>query len=176
MNILIRKATAQDIDHIVESYEELFLHERKYGAYTIWQPGIYPTRETAEKALAEDALYAAEQNGEICASIIANQTQPEEYGSISWKYCASHEQTLVIHLLCVRPSKAGRGLGKDMVRFAVERARQMNCTTVRLDTGLQNKPAIALYTKLGFELAGTLAMAVGGKILHNDHLFYELKI
>lgn len=173
---MIRKATSHDIDQVEKSYVELLLHEQKYGAYTAWQLGVYPTRKTAEKALSEGALYVMEQNGEICASIIANQTQPEEYNKINWKYSAPPSEVLVIHLLCVRPSKSGCGIGREMVKFAIEEARHMNCKTVRLDTGLQNKPAVALYTKLGFELAGTTTMFIGGLIPHNNHLFFELKI
>ena len=120
-----------------------------------------------------------EQDGEICASIIADNVQTEEYeeyDQIQWKYQAERDKVLVIHLLCVRPSKAGRGIGKEMVQFVVEKARCMNCKAVRLDTGAQNKPAAALYTKLGFELAGTSAMSIGGLISHNNHLFFEMAV
>ena len=86
-----------------------------------------------------------EQDGEICASIIADNVQPEEYDQIQWKYQAERDKVLVIHLLCVRPSKAGRGIGKEMVQFVIEKARCMNCKAVRLDTGAQNKPAAALW-------------------------------
>ena len=173
---MIRKGTLQDIDQVEDSYTELLLHEQKYGAYTIWKLGVYPTRATVEKALAKDALYVLEQDGEICANIVANQVQPEEYGKIQWKYQALPEEVFVVHVLCVRPSKTRCGFGKDIMQFAIEEAKSRNCKAVRLDTGSQNKPAIALYTKLGFELAGAAAMDVGGLITHNDHLFYELRL
>lgn len=173
---MIRKALLQDIDNVENSYIELLLHEQEHGAYTVWKLGVYPTRETAEKGLSQEALYVMELNGEICASMIINQIQPQEYNNVKWNYSAQPEEVLVIHLLCVRPSKAGIGIGKDMVKFAIKKARNMKCKTVRLDTGLQNKPAVALYTKLGFELAGTANMAIGGLISHKDHLFFEYKI
>lgn len=173
---MIRKAISQDIDQIEQNYIELLLYEQEHGAYTVWQLGIYPTRETAEKGVSEGTMYVMEQDGEINASIIANKVQPKEYDTIKWKYAAQPDEVLVIHLLCVRPSKAGRGIGRDMVGFVIEEAKHMNCRAVRLDTGLQNKPAVALYTKLGFGLAGTTAMAIGGLISHKDHLFFELKI
>lgn len=173
---MIRKATSQDIEQVENSYTELLLHEKEHGAYTVWQLGVYPTKTTAEKALSEDALYVMEQDGEICASIIANNVQPEEYGQINWKCQAEQSEVIVIHLLCVRPSKAGHGIGKELVQFIIEKARHMNCKTVRLDTGSQNKPAVSLYTKLGFELAGTSTMSIGGLIPHNNHLFFEIAV
>lgn len=173
---MIRKAVLQDIDQIEKSYEELLLYEKEHGAYTVWQLGVYPTRETAQKGLSEGNLYVMDQDGEICASVIANRVQPEEYGKIEWKYHAQPDEVLVIHLLCVKPSKAGQGIGKDMVQFIIGEAKRINCKTVRLDTGSQNKPAIALYTKLQFELAGAASMAIGGLLQHNNHLFFERKI
>ncbi|MDE6053320.1 MAG: GNAT family N-acetyltransferase [Lachnospiraceae bacterium] len=173
---MIRKAVSQDIDQIENSYTELLLYEMEHGAYTVWQLGVYPTRSTAEKALFEDTLYVMEEDGEICASIIANKVQPEEYERVCWKYQAGPDEVLVIYLLCVRPSKAGHGIGSELVQFVIKKAKSMNCKSVRLDTGSQNKPAVALYTKLGFELAGTGTMAIGGVISHRNHLFYEKKV
>lgn len=173
---MIRKAVSQDIDQVEKSYIEFLLHEQEHGAYTVWKSGVYPTRETAEKSFQDGTLYVMEQAGEICASIIADQVQPEEYDNINWKYDAPPDKVLVIHLLCVRPSKAGAGIGKAMVQFAVEEAKRQSCKSVRLDTGAQNSPAVGLYQKLGFEIAGTSSMAIGGLISHDNHLFFEKNI
>lgn len=173
---MIRKAELQDIDGVEKCYVELLLHEQEHGAYTVWQLGVYPTRETAEKALAEGSLYIMESAGEICASIILNQTQPPEYDRIKWKYPAKPDEVLTVHLLCVKPTSAGRGIGKQMVRFAFEEAKRLHCKTVRLDTGAQNKPAAALYEKLGFELAAASSMKIGGLLAHSSHLFFEKNI
>lgn len=173
---MIRKAMSQDINQVEKSYMELLLHEQEHGAYTAWKLGVYPTRETAEKGVTDGTLYVMEQNGEICASMIVNKVQPEEYGNIKWRYRVQPDEVLVLHLLCVRPSKAGCGIGKDMVQFAIEEGKRLSCSTIRLDTGAQNKPAAALYRKLGFELAGTTAMSIGGLIAHNNHLFFEKRI
>lgn len=173
---MIRKAALEDVRQVEQTYTELLLHEQAHGAYTAWKLGVYPTGETAKKAVSEGALFVLEQDGEIYASIIADQHQPAEYSSIDWKYPVEPENVLVIHLLCVRPSKAGCGSGKALVQFVIGEAKRKNCRAVRLDTGSQNKPAVGLYTKLGFELAGTSAMAIGGLIAHNHHLFFEFNI
>ena len=170
---MIRKANSTDIDQVESGYLELLRHEKENGAYTVWQEGVYPTRKTAETAFSDGSLYVMESGGEICASMIINQQQPEEYVNIKWKCQAENSEVLVLHLLCVRPSKAGQGIGTAMVRFTVEEARRRRCKAVRLDTGKQNIPAAALYTKLGFEIAGSAPMTIGGKIAHNDHLFLE---
>ena len=95
---------------------------------------------------------------------------------MDWKYSAEPDQILVLHLLCVRPSKAGRGTGRKMVQFVLDEAKRTGCLAVRLDTGAQNLPAAELYRKMGFELAGTGSMAIGGEIAHEGHLFFERKV
>lgn len=170
---MIRKAVSGDLDAVERSYTELLLHEREHGAYTVWQLGVYPTRATAEKALEEGSLYLLEREDQLCASIILNQEQPPEYGGVDWRHSAGPEEVLVVHLLCVRPSMAGQGAGKALVGFALEEGRRRGCRVVRLDTGAQNKPAASLYRAVGFELAGTASMAIGGVISHAGHLFFE---
>ena len=134
MNITVRKAQHQDIDAVDEAYTELLLHERKHGAYTVWQLGVYPTQETAEKGFADDSLYVAVVEGEICGSIIINQCQPEEYKTVNWAVPARSEEVLVIHLLCVRPSRSGLGVGRALVQYAIASAETLGCRAVRLDT------------------------------------------
>jgi len=173
---MIRQATLQDVDQIEEGYLELLSYEKTHTAYTVWKEGVYPTRQTAKDAVSKGTMYVKEEDEKIYASIIVDQMQPFEYESIKWKYQATKEEVLVIHLLCVRPSAAGKGIGKEMIRFVIDKSKSMNCKTVRLDTGSQNIPAKTLYTKMGFELAETKTMAIGGLISHHNHLFFELKV
>lgn len=171
--MILREAVASDLDDIEKGYQEHFAHERKYGAYTVFQEGIYPTRKVAETALQNRALYVCEENGAVLGSIILDRQQPDEYKKIDWKTKAPDEKVSVIHLLMVRPSAVGKGAGTSLVNYVIDIARKRSCIAVRLDTGGQNIPAASLYKKLGFRLAATAAMKVGGAISHNEHLFFE---
>lgn len=173
---MVRKAAATDMDGVEKSYMDLLAYEKEHEAFTVWQAGVYPTRATAEEGLKTGSLYVIEQAGEICASMLLNQIQPPEYRQIKWKHQVKEENVLVVHLLCVPPLKSGHGYGTEMMQFAVQKGKKMGCRTIRLDTGKQNTPAVALYTKLGFALAGTASMAIGGAIEHHNHLFFELNI
>ena len=103
----------------------------------------------------------------------ADRNQPDEYETIDWPSHAPAEKVMVIHLVMVCPEAAGKGIGSSLVKYALEKARQHSCETVRLDTGAQNIPAASLYKKLGFQLAETGTMKVGGVISHTGHLFFE---
>lgn len=170
---MIREATPLDMDGVEQTYSALLAHEQIHGSSTNWVPGVYPTRATAEAACKAGALYVLEEQGEICASVILNHTQSEDYRKIPWLYPAEDEEALVIHTLCIPPEKAGRGYGKAMVRYAVNLARETGCKVIRLDTWIGNKPAAALYQGLGFRYAGA------GEVLFQDRIpetlvFFEL--
>ena len=44
----------------------------------------------------------------------------------------------------------GSGLGRELVSFAIDRARERGCPRMELDTGADNAPAQGLYRSLGF--------------------------
>lgn len=52
----------------------------------------------------------------------------------------------------VDPGARGRGLGREMVLFALDRARERGCRRAELDVNEANTPALALYEGLGFAL------------------------
>lgn len=58
----------------------------------------------------------------------------------------------------------GRGLGKILFEFALEKAEQSNCNWVWLGVWEHNQKAQALYKKYGFEKFGQHEFAVGDKI------------
>ena len=54
----------------------------------------------------------------------------------------------------VREEARGTGLGRALVAFAIERARERGCRRLELDTGEDNAPAQGLYRSLGFRSHG----------------------
>ena len=170
---MIRKATFDDIELIEDTYNEHFKHEIEHGAFTIFKKGIYPTRKDAEKAVDVGTLYVYEENNSIAGSIIVDKVQPTEYTKIIWEQTFTNNEVMVIHLLMVRPSKAGKGIATSLVRYAMELAKNNSCKALRPDTGSQNIPALSLYKKLGFQIVETASMNVGNAIEHSGHLFLE---
>lgn len=173
---MIRRAEKKDINGVEQSYLELLEFEVAYGAFTRWEKDVYPTRETALKAFEEQTLHVYEEDGEIFASVILNQNQPEEYCKIKWSDVLPAEKVMVLHTLCVRPSKAGIGIATQMVRYAIDLAKKTDCEVIRLDTGRQNIPAIRLYEKNGFFIVGEAEIRLDGKIPNEGHVFMEWKL
>lgn len=134
---MIRQATAADLDQIADAYEEHFAFEETHPAqaFTVFKRGVYPTRRDAEKALADDGLTVYEEDGRILASVITSGQQPPEYANVVWQRALPAEAVRVIHLLMVRPSASGRGIGAQLMRHVENAARETGCAALRLDTG-----------------------------------------
>lgn len=170
---MIRKAVPDDLKFIEDAYNEHFSHEVQNGAFTVFRKGVYPTGKDAERAIATDSLYVYEKDGHIAGSMIVNRTQPPEYRKIAWSKPFQDNEVMVLHLLMVRPVMSGKGIATFLVMYAEELAKTSSCKAIRLDTGSQNTPAVALYRKLGFQIVCTASMKVGGAIEHGEHLFLE---
>lgn len=56
--------------------------------------------------------------------------------------------------LYVRPSHLGRGVGKKLALRVIESARTAGYVSMRLDTLDKLRPALSLYTGLGFQACG----------------------
>lgn len=59
-----------------------------------------------------------------------------------------------LNTLAVRPDLRRRGAAALLVGKLTEYARKSLCTAIDLEVNEHNAPAIAFYTKLGFEMAG----------------------
>lgn len=164
----IRRGTQADLDACAEIYGEHLDHEAAGVSYTNWKKGLYPTRATAEKALAAGTLYVCEEgDGTLSACANLNQIQPAEYEKIGWSIPAAPAEVLVIHTLVVRPGRAGQGRGRAFVAFAEALGRSKGCKVIRLDTYEGNTPARAFYPKLGYRAAGLTEFFFEGVIREN---------
>lgn len=171
----IRKAVPEDIPAIADTYERLLTFEKEHGTHSHWVLGVYPTAAVPKKAVPAGTMYVLREEEKICASMIFDHDQPPEYASISWNVEAPMEKVLVIHTLCIPPEQQGKGFGREMVRFARERGKQMGCTCVRIDTWLYNEPAQRLYRKCGFEAAGTGKILLHGRI-EEDQIYMDCSL
>lgn len=150
---MIRLAEERDLDRVDALYREL-LDREETVRHTNWQKDLYPTLAHARAAFEQGTLYVGEEDGALFGCVILNQVQPPEYGRIQWNFQAGPEEVMVIHTLCIHPDFAGRGKGKEFVRFCEEHARTKGWPVIRLDTYEGNFPACRLYEGLGYSYAG----------------------
>jgi ribosomal protein S18 acetylase RimI-like enzyme len=59
-----------------------------------------------------------------------------------------------VSMIAVDPESWGRGYGRTMTEFAIQRARQLGYERVQLWTQISNERAISLYESVGFRASG----------------------
>lgn len=160
--IMIRKATRRDIPAITRIYERIHAREEAGLGTTGWKRGIYPTEETARRALAGDELFVDEREGAVVAAARINRVQEPEYALCHWQYAAPEDKVMVLHTLTVDPEAAGQGVGSGFVAFYEQYARGNGCSCLRMDTNQINAPARALYKRLGYREAGIVPCDFNG--------------
>lgn len=152
--MIFRPALITDLDAVERHYTELLTREAETGrSSTNWSLGVYPTRQTAAAAQTAGTLWVLEREGQVVASVILNHHQDDFYADIDWQYPAPPEQVLVVHTLCIPPSLAGQGLGRECVSRIKQYAAATGCAAIRLDTWAGNTPAATLYQKTGLRCA-----------------------
>jgi len=158
----IRKANAADLSAVSAIYEAVIAAEERGEATVGWKRGVYPTRRTAEAALARGDLFALEEDGRILGCGIVNQIQVDVYAGAPWRFEAPDKAVMVLHTLAIDPSAARRGYGRRFVAFYEAYARAAGCAVLRIDTNARNLAARSLYQALGYREAAVVPAAFNG--------------
>ena len=148
---MIRKATEADIPAIVAIYNAV-LEEEEQGRYSIgWIRGVYPTENTARRAVYCGDMFVLESDGTVIASARINHEQMPAYAAVQWSSHVPDEQVMVMHTLTVDPDMNGRGAGAAFLRFYEEYALRCGSHVLRIDTNERNLAARKMYKTLGYK-------------------------
>ena len=146
----IRKALSSDIDAVAGIYDRIHTAEETGRAVIGWKRGVYPERETAEKALARGDLFVCEDGGRIVGTAVLNKIQVPEYYGAPWRYEAPDVQIMVMHTLVIDPLAGGRGYGGAFEEYYEKYALENGCRYLRIDTNERNASARRFYAKRGY--------------------------
>lgn len=159
-NYNIQLATKDDIDEIDCLYEALHYHLETHVNYPGWKRGIYPTREDAIEGVQNCNLFVLRIGGEIAGEIVLNHKPEQAYENAKWQIDVEYSEVIVIHTFAVHPKFQNRGIAQKLLQFAKEYSIENNMKCIRLDVSVNNKPAIALYEKFGFQYIDTVDLGL----------------
>ncbi len=140
MNLEFRQATREDLPEIVRMLADDFL-----GA----------TRERYENPLPESYVkafeeIAADKNNEL----IVAEADGEIVGTLQITFTPSISfqggKRATVESVRVDAKRRGQGIGKELMRWAIERARAENCFVIQLTTNAERADAHRFYENLGF--------------------------
>lgn len=148
--MIIRKAKHTELDQIMETYESCIKGMIDLGIDQ-WDES-YPNRMIIQNDLEEQNYYVAILDKEIVAGIKIDQIQDPTYLDINWQ--DKSNKFIVVHRLCSKTKVWNNGIGKKMMEFAESVALELDCTSIRLDTYVNNPKAMAFYERIGYNKLG----------------------
>jgi ribosomal protein S18 acetylase RimI-like enzyme len=138
--VTIRLATAQEVPLAAAILDEATAFVATKG-YEQW-PVPYPQEELRGRQRT-DELLVYELGGEVAAVFVLQREDVPFWGE-------RPPDALYLHKLAVRRSFAGRGIGPEVVEWALARTREEGRSYLRLDCMRDNPHIRAYYEALGF--------------------------
>lgn len=150
----IRKAVPKDIEQASLLYDKVTLYLENNINYPSWIHKVYPSSETAEKGIRDGSLFVCEADGKLVGVFLLNTDPDGDYSEGAWTAEIAEGEYMVIHALAVDPEHKGQGIGKRMVKFCLDYAKENGYRAIRLDAVPKNTPARRMYESMGFRFAG----------------------
>ncbi|MBO2533873.1 MAG: GNAT family N-acetyltransferase [Planifilum fulgidum] len=98
-----------------------------------------PSRELVQEYIRRGTCFVAERNGQIIGVYVLLPTRP---------------QTVELVNIAVMPSHQGKGIGKKLLKHAIQTAKSMGYKTMEVGTGNSSIGQLAFYQKCGFRMIG----------------------
>lgn len=141
MHLNLRQATFVDLPEIVRMLADDFLgKQRERYEYPLPESYIRAFREI--EADPNNELIVAEINGAVVGTMQITFTP-----SISFQ--GGRRST--VESVRVDGAYRGQGIGREMMLWAIERAKSKNCISMQLTTNADRTDAHRFYENLGFE-------------------------
>lgn len=170
----LNQAVIEDYDSIIAFYDDVTDRTPKIATYARWSKRKHPTLEGIKAYIEEGSMYLYKEGNVIVGAIAVTMYQGEDYHAIEWSQQVADDKAAVIHILAVSPDYQGKGIGSEMVREAINLAKEKGMQAIRLDALASNIPAHRMYERLGFEYRGKQHL-YAENTGWTDFYFYELK-
>jgi ribosomal protein S18 acetylase RimI-like enzyme len=96
--------------------------------------GNYPNYQHFEKDLLDKGLFVYELSGEVAASISLLPENDLPYQEIKWE----SKHALVIHRIMVNPKYQHQGIAKQLINYALDKAKSEGYDAIKIDTHPNN--------------------------------------
>ena len=170
----IELATIQEYESVIAFYDDVTARTPEMAVYARWSKGKHPTEEGIRAYIDEGSMYLYKEEKVIVGAVAVTMYQGEDYHAIKWFQQVADDKAAVIHILAVSPDYQGKGIGSEMVREAINLAKEKGMQAIRLDALASNIPAHRMYERLGFEYRGKQHL-YAENTGWTDFYFYELK-
>ena len=141
MNLKFRQATREDLPEIVRMLADDFLGSRR-ERYENPLPESYTKAFEEIDADKNNELIVADADGAIVGALQLTLTP-----SISFQ----GGKRATVESVRVDEKLRGRGIGRELMLYAIDRAREADCISMQLTTNAERADAHRFYENLGFQ-------------------------
>ena len=138
---MIRPANISEIESILDITKSCALHMIDNGIFQ-WNEH-YPDKASFINDVRNDELFVYCVGKKVVACISLCNEMDEVYEPAHWK--TINDNNLYVHRLAVLPDFQKKGLGKSLMDFAENYAKDKSYVSVRLDTFSKNKRNLKFY-------------------------------
>ena len=148
---LIRKACENDLS-VIADLAKFVRGNMVLSGLEQWV-GDYPNIDNFRKDFLNDGLFVLVLDNEIIGSCSILKENDVAYKEVVWNGI----NALVVHRILVSPKHQGKGYGKDLLIYALEKARLEGYDAVKIDTHPDNIKMQRMLKSMGFSFKGYLA-------------------
>ena len=163
----IRKACSYDIDDIMSILDEARAFQRQSG-FRQWEDG-YPGRSDVERDIDCGTAYVFIDTDMTAVGYVALSSSDEAYDRIGdiWEHSGSYG---VVHRLALGDCLRGQHTTSTLFSLIEQTFRSLGITSIRLDTGTDNKIMQHLMAKYGYTSRGIHQFPWGPRLAYEKRL------
>lgn len=143
----VREALPADLDAVLSILEDAARWLVRRGIEG-WKPGSFSRRRISDR-IEGGEMYLAEISGRAVGTFALQWSDEETWGNVP-------DDAGYVHGLAVRWDFAGRGLGRELLRWAENEASLAGKTYLRLDCVAGNTRLNEYYVRANFDYKGSV--------------------
>ena len=152
--MLIRKCQTEEIDAVGAFYDAVVKQLCENVNYPKWTYKVYPSVDFVRAMTVKGEQYVCFDGDKIVGAFVFNDDPQGAYENVTWGANLQRGEYGVCHAVAIETTLQGKGLGRQIVEFCMQRAKELNYKAIRLDVVPTNLPARRLYEKCGFTYVG----------------------
>ena len=137
--------TKDDYDQISVIFNEL---HRQHIAYN---PDIFRpvtnliSQQKFNEMVDKDEIFACREGNLVTGYLLATIKESKTHGY-------SDRKSFCIKEFAVKQGHQGKGIGRELINFAIRKAKSLKCKDIELSVNPENKGAIGFYEKVGMKV------------------------
>jgi ribosomal protein S18 acetylase RimI-like enzyme len=148
----VEKATTRNVLEVMYLLQHCIEDFNKNSVYQ-WNAS-YPDYFKLLQEVENGSLFIIKSTGVCIGTITIDKQQESVFDKVDW--ANKTDNFLVIHRIAVFPTWQKKGIGRKLIEFAEEFAKDNNLKSIRLDVASSSEHLIKLYESIGYNYTGEI--------------------